>query len=92
MNQQKISHLLSQAGSAHHVFEQTVLKGVYDQDWPAWYANYVIEHGLSDRLGRAVTVELLARFLSDTNDLYEQTDKRQSWADFTAAKIAEKFV
>ncbi len=86
-----IANLLSQAGSAHHVFEQTILKGVYDQEWPAWYAQYVIEHGLNDLLGRPVTVEQLGRFLAENYELYKRENSKLSWADYTAQQINENF-
>jgi hypothetical protein len=76
----KIANLLSQAGSAHHHFEQTVLKGVYDQEWPTWYADYVTGHGLGELLTRPVTVEQLGRFLAENSKL--------GWADYTAQQIA----
>jgi hypothetical protein len=50
--------LLSQAGAAHGVYEERDLGGVYAQQWPAWYATYLIEHGIADLAGRAVTARL----------------------------------
>jgi len=87
----KIADLLSQAGSAHHHYEQTELKGVYDQNWAAWYADYVIEHGLNKLLPQSVTVAQLSQFLTESNRGYEQTGKRQTWADFTAADLIQQF-
>jgi hypothetical protein len=86
-----IATLLSQAGSAHHIFEQTVLKGVYDQEWPAWYAEYVIAHGLNNLLPGPVAVEQLARFLADTYELYKQARTSQGWADYTAQQLVENW-
>ena len=91
MDQEKVSHLLSQAGGAHHTYEQTVLNGVYDQVWPAWYADYVIAHGLNELLPQPVSVEQLNHFLTESFQRYEQTDKGQTWADFTAADLANRF-
>jgi hypothetical protein len=84
----QIASLLSQAGSAHHQFEQTVLKGVYDQEWPAWYAEYVIAHGLNDLLPNPVTIEQLSRFLAENYEVYKKENSKLGWADYTAQQIA----
>lgn len=90
MNQSLVSqvaNLLKQAGSAHHTYEQTVLKGVYDQDWPVWYANYVIENGLSDLFARPFTVDGLAARLTAATDLHSDHEAKESWADFVATQL-----
>jgi hypothetical protein len=87
----QITNLLSMAGSAHHIFEQTVLQGVYDQDWPAWYANYIIESGLNDLLSQRLTVEQLGPFLYDINERYKAEKSALSWANYTAGKITENW-
>lgn len=33
--------LLKRAAAAHHMYEQGELKGVYDKDWPQWYAEHM---------------------------------------------------
>ena len=35
--------LLKQAAAAHGVHEKTDLKGVYDQNWPDWYAAHMVK-------------------------------------------------
>lgn len=87
----QIAALLSQAGSAHHQFEQTILKGVYDQEWPAWYADYVIRHSLQELLPVPVTTEQLSRFLAENYELYKQENSKLGWADYTAQQINEHF-
>lgn len=84
MNQESISRLLSQAASAHHRFEQTVLDSGGDHEWQAWYAGYVIEHGLNELLPQPISVDRLSQFLTESNRRYEQIDKREAWAQFTA--------
>ncbi len=84
----KIANLLSQAGSAHHHFEQTVLKGVYDQEWPAWYADYIIQHGLGELLPVPVTIEQLGRFLAENYEVYQRENPKLGWTDYTAQQIA----
>jgi hypothetical protein len=83
-----IANLLSQAGSAHHHYEQTILKGVYDQEWPAWYADYVIAHGLGELLPAPVAAEQLSRFLAENYKRYKQENSKLGWAEYTAQYIA----
>jgi hypothetical protein len=42
-----LAEVLSTAGSAHHEYEQTALKGVHDGLWAGFYAAFA--------LGRAIT-------------------------------------
>lgn len=87
----RIADLLSQAGSAHHDYEQTVLKGVYDQDWAVWYAEYVIEHGLNKVVPQSMRIDQLGRFLTEIHQLYSEENPDLSWADFTAIELAKQF-
>jgi hypothetical protein len=86
-----IADLLSQAGSAHHHYEQTELKGVYDQNWAAWYAEYVIDQGLNEVLSQPVTVDQLGQFLRDASQLYKEANTDLNWAEFTAVEFVEQF-
>jgi hypothetical protein len=82
--------LLVQTGAAHGTYEETELNGVYDQDWPRWYAGYAIEHGIGDMLGHPVTTDQLAAFLDRSNlDLERiEAERREPWASYTARRIA----
>ncbi|MBV7327184.1 hypothetical protein KFU94_02770 [Chloroflexi bacterium TSY] len=91
MNQHKILDLLKQAGSAHHTYEQTVLKGVYDQEWAIWYAKYIVDNGINDLLSQSLTAEQMGDLLEETNTLHGQTDQSQSWPEFASRIIAERF-
>jgi hypothetical protein len=33
--------LLKRAAAAHHIYEKRELGGVYDKDWPQWYAAHM---------------------------------------------------
>ncbi|MFN8456594.1 MAG: hypothetical protein U0401_18320 [Anaerolineae bacterium] len=83
----QIAQLLSQAGSVHHEFEQTVLKGVYGQEWPRWYAEYVVEHGLSHLLELEVTVEQVSQFFSESYGVYKKENSQVGWTDYTAQQM-----
>lgn len=85
--QTKIAELLSQAGSAHHIYEQSELNGVYDEAWATWYADYVIQQGINEHLGNSMTVEQLAQTLAEATEAHTQSDQSLDWAAFTAAKL-----
>jgi hypothetical protein len=55
--QRAVIALLREAGAAHGVYETTELGGVYDQQWAAWYAAYLLKHGLGELLGQALWAE-----------------------------------
>ena len=38
----KLAALLREASSAHHAWEQKYLDGQTDEDWPSWYASYLL--------------------------------------------------
>jgi hypothetical protein len=84
-----VSALLSETEAAHGVFETTELNGVYDQDWPRWYATYAVEHGIGDLLGQLVTVDRLAQFLASTFDDFKAAEPNptEPWVAWTARRI-----
>jgi hypothetical protein len=85
-----LTSLLSETGQAHGRFEQTELNGVYDQQWPTWYAAYAVDHGIGELIGRAVTADELAAFMATTNAEFERIEPKASepWAFYTARRIA----
>ena len=84
-----IDALLARAEQAHGVYERTDLNGVYDQDWPRWYAAYAVENGIGELLGRKGTSESLARFLLVTYDEFRRTQSEpdEPWSSYTARRI-----
>ena len=68
--QREIANLLDKTLAAHSLHEKRELNGVYDQDWPAWYAAYLVEHGIGDLLGQAITPEQLAGLLKQYDEDY----------------------
>jgi len=83
----EITQLLEQAGQAHGKYEQTELKGVYDQGWARWYAGYVVEQGISALLDHAVTVDQVTKFFTDSYVDYQRDKITESWAAYTARRI-----
>jgi len=77
----EIEKALSEAGSAHHEYEQIVLKGVRDELWPGFYAAYVL-----GKLGSFTTPSILSRLL-------ETAPASDNWAksagEFLISKLSE---
>jgi hypothetical protein len=88
-----VAALLREAETAHGAYETNVLGGVYDEAWPAWYAAYLLDHGLGDhlpgagRLDVAQLTALLARLAAD----YEQGEQTSPWPDIYARGIVAEF-
>lgn len=88
----EISSLLTQAGMAHHEYEQNILKGDYDRDWAAWYSDYALANGFNQLLNTSLTLEQLTQLLVQINSQYEAETPTQSWSDYTAEKICSSLV
>ena len=52
-----IAALLTETETAHGVYETNVLGGVFDEEWPTWYAAYLLDHGLRDLLPGAESLD-----------------------------------
>jgi hypothetical protein len=87
--EQAVSALLSETVQAHGVYEAAELSGVYDQDWPRWYAAYAVEHGLGELVGHDVPADQLTAFLARTFEEYRGADPKPAdpWAAWTARRI-----
>lgn len=85
-----VTALLVQAEAAHGAYEATELNGVYDEDWPRWYAAYAVENGIGAMLGHAVTADALAQLLTSSFAEFQQADPKpiEPWARYTAGRIA----
>lgn len=84
--------LLAETEAAHGSYETTELSGAYDQDWPRWYANYAVDHGIGTILGRAIGRDELARFLASSWDELQRADPRPTdpWATQVARRMADE--
>ena len=69
--------------------KKSELQGVYDQEWPRWYATYAVEHGMGALIGGGITIDRLAEFLATSNVEFEKTapELRDPWATYTARRI-----
>lgn len=86
----RLEALLAEAESAHGVYETTELNGVYDKDWPRWYAAYAVDHGIGAILGREVSADELARLLTTSWDELQQAEPRPTdpWTTSIARRLA----
>ena len=85
-----LTTLLGQAELEHAEHEAKDLGGVYDQEWPRWYATYAVEHGIAQILRRDVSVEEVTTFLAESYAEFASADSRPDvpWAEYTAARIS----
>ena len=58
----QLSAALEAAAHAHHDYQENALGGERDEQWPGWYAAYVL-----GRLGDFTTPSELSRWLSEAN-------------------------
>ena len=88
-----VAALLSEAVTAHGAYETNVLAGVYDEAWSAWYAAYLLEHGLSDHLPGAerLDVSTLTAMLTRLAADYERGEQTSPWPDVYAQGIVAGF-
>ena len=84
--------LLIETEKAHGAYETTELNGVYDQEWPRWYAAYAVDHGLGETIGRPVSPDELAEFLTTSWSALQQADPKPSepWTTSLARRMAEE--
>lgn len=89
LNVARIATLLTQAGAAHHEYEQTQLKGRTDAAWAEWYAQFLVDHGVQDIVGTPVTPRQLSQGLTQATESHKKEQSGLAWAEYTAARIAE---
>jgi hypothetical protein len=87
-NQAAIVALLEGVESAHGTYETNVLGGVRDEEWPKWYASYLLAHGLGERLGTPdLSSENLATRLTQLDAEYRQAQPNVPWTEFYARRL-----
>jgi hypothetical protein len=89
--QEKLTALLEQAASAHHKYEGEELKGVRDEQWPAWYADYLLNNGLDALLGSQADSDEISAALEGLTRQQKEENNAQPWAAYAAAKLLERF-
>ena len=85
-----VAALLDDTEAAHGIYKSTVLGGVYDQAWSAWYAAHAVDHGIGGLVGHPVASDELATFLSRTFEEFKAAEPKptEPWSSWTARRIA----
>ena len=83
----RIAALLQEAERAHGVYERDALGSVYDEDWPAWYAAWLLESGLGDLLPGAFDAEAIAARLRQLDADFRREEPAEPWPVFYAARL-----
>lgn len=87
----QLTDLISRTGSAHGVYEENELNGVYDQEWAAWYAAWAIENGLNELLGTALDVDTLGPLLTQYHAEHQGLTTGEGWPGFYARRLIEAY-
>ena len=90
---QAVAALLREAETAHVAYETSVLGGVFDEECAAWYAAYLLDHGLGDHLpgGESLDVATLTAMLARLAANYEQGEQSSPWPDVYARGMVAEF-
>jgi len=79
---QSIINLLKKTAAAHHAaFEKT--NGI-DDEWPAWYAEYLSRHGLHDILNNTIPVEDIKEILKKGDAIFQNSAFSEQWESIDA--------
>lgn len=86
---EQIAQQLLAAGAAHFEYETTVLKGVYDEQWSAWYAAYLLAHDWNALFARTWDANALAAMLHQLNQEQRARAPQAAWQEYCARRFAE---
>lgn len=89
--QQKLSALLQQAKDAHQQFEKVELGGIFDEQWAAWYADFLVSSGLPGLLGSEPDIDQLTTRINEISRRHKAERTAESWADYTARELLQTF-
>ena len=90
MGERELVRLLREASAAHAVYERDTLAGVRDEDWAAWYAGYMLEHGAGSIAGwpdSARSLEGAAALLARADENHRATALQEDWPEYYARYI-----
>jgi hypothetical protein len=85
-----IPDLLHEASETHHVVFRIVDGD--DPDWASWYADWLLDHSeLPQLLGSAPVRSHLVHALVDLDREYTAEPRDESWEDWYAERLLERF-
>ena len=84
-----VEAILAATEAAHGAYEATVLHGVYDQAWAAWYAAHAVDHGIGEALGRPIAADQLATAFTTAWEARSASGGATSepWASWMASRL-----
>ncbi len=83
--------MLNAVQRAHHSYQEHELGGKRNEQWAAWYADYLATNGLGELLGKEVDLDDLAVFLEENFKQFETSKSKDAWPDYIAAHLIETF-
>ena len=86
-SERDLAALLAQAEAAHGEYETRELGGVFDQDWPRWYAAYLLDQGAGRLLPGEITAEQLADRLAACDEAYRREQPEAEWPHYYARHL-----
>jgi hypothetical protein len=92
MSEGELARLLREASAAHAVYEKETLSGVRDEDWAAWYAAYMLEHGAGSIAGwpaGALLQEGAAALLTGADESHRANAPQDDWPEYYARHILD---
>jgi hypothetical protein len=84
-----IAQLLVETRAAHGDYEKTVLKGVHDEDWPRWFAMYLLANGSPELLpqGGQFGATQFGAILKQLDVDYRREQPAAEWSVFYAERL-----
>jgi hypothetical protein len=86
--QGRVAALLRDAETAHGAYETAVLGGQRDSEWAAWYATYLLDHGIADLVAeREFDRDGLAAMLVVLDEEFRSRPRSEAWPDYYAQRL-----
>lgn len=83
INRKKLIETLREASAAHGDYETNILNGVYDDNWPSWYAAYVVgAFGME-----IIKPAKLTKLLIEAHKMHQKQNPGIDWVIFYADYI-----
>jgi hypothetical protein len=88
----QLTDLFHQADAAYQEYEEKVRHGDRDIQWPEWYAEYLIGHGLDLLVEDRLSEDLLAGFLLRSRADHKASPAVITWEEFAATRIVDRMI
>ncbi len=85
---EEIARLLSETEAAHGAYQDRELGGEFDRDWPIWYAEYLLAHGVATGSDGPTSTATLAARLKELDEDYRREQPAEDWRTYYATRLA----